>query len=436
MIYWRPTNSGPIPHFLGGELVEASSIVLDTPRIKVAEPRRAHPDKALTAVHIRNVRKRGKYCDGNGLYLVVDPSGAKRWMVRTVILGKRCDIGLGSVRLVSLAEAREEAVRIRRKARDGENPLADRRRATLVVPTFREAAETVHKAHAATFKNEKHKAQWLASLEADVFPVLGDLRVSAIQSGDALKVLSPIWTTKPETARRLKQRMKVVFDWAKVSGYRTGDNPMDGITRVLPKVRHAAAHHPALPYAQVSPFVQQLRNCDAGEVTRLAFEFLILTAARTSEVIGACWNEIDEEARTWTIPGARIKAGREHRVPLSARCIEILTRAKELSDSSPLVFPGRTAKAPLSNMAFLMLLRRLKRDDITAHGFRSSFRDWAAEKTRFPRSVCEAALAHVVKDKTEAAYFRSDLFEQRRALMDAWEQFATAKPATVVVIRA
>jgi integrase len=410
--------------------------VLDTPRIKVPQERRAHPEKALTAVHVRNIKTPGKYCDGNGLYLVVDPSGAKRWMVRTVILGKRCDIGLGSARLVSLAEAREEAVRIRRSARDGENPLAERRRAALVVPTFREAAETVHNAHAATFKNEKHKAQWLASLQADVFPVLGDMRVSAIQSGDVLKVLSPIWTTKPETARRLKQRIKVVLDWAKASGYRAGDNPVDGITRVLPKVRKAAIHHAALPYARVPAFIEQLRNSDAGEVTRLAFEFLILTAARTSEVIGAQWSELDDEAHTWTIPGVRIKAGREHRVPLSGRCLEILTLAKQFSGDSPFVFRGRTAKAPLSNMAFLMLLRRLKRNDITAHGFRSSFRDWAAEKTRFPRHVCEAALAHVVNDKTEAAYFRSDVFEQRRALMQAWEQFAIALPATVVSIRA
>ena len=410
--------------------------MLDTPRIKVAKPRRAHPDKALTAVHVRNIKKPGKYCDGNGLYLVVDPSGAKRWLLRTIILGKRCDIGLGSVRLVSLAEAREKAMHMRRKARDGEDPLADRRRATLVVPTFKEAAQKVHEQHAATFKNAKHKAQWLASLTADVFPTLGHLRVSAIQSGDVLKVLSPIWTTKPETARRLKQRIKVVFDWAKASGYRAGDNPVDGITKVLPKVRQAATHHPALPYAKVPAFVQQVRECDAGEVTRLAFEFLILTAARTSEVIGARWDEIDEDARTWTIPGIRIKAGREHRVPLSGRCLEILERAKRLAGDSHFVFPGRAAKSPLSNMAFLMLLRRLKREDITAHGFRSSFRDWAAEKTRFSRSVCEAALAHVVRDKTEAAYFRSDLFEQRRALMDAWAQFAATAPAEVIAIRA
>ena len=208
--------------------------------------------------------------------------------------------------------------------------------------------------------------------------------------------------------------MKVVFDWTRASGHRTGDNPIDGITRVLPKVRKAATHHPALFYAQVPAFVQQVRECDAGELTRLAFEFLILTAARTGEVIGARWEEIDEEARTWTIPGVRIKAGREHRVPLSARCLEILKRAKPLSGGRPFVFPGRTIDAPLSNMAFLMLLRRLGRTDITAHGFRSSFRDWAAEKSNAPRAVAEAALAHVARDTTEAAYFRSDLFALRR----------------------
>jgi integrase len=410
--------------------------VLDTLRIKVATERRGHPDKALTAVHVRNIRKPGKYCDGNGLYLMVDPTGAKRWIVRTVILGKRCDIGLGSTRLVTLAEAREEAVRIRKKARAGEDPLTDRRRATLVAPTFKEAAETVHKAHAATFKNEKHKDQWLASLKADVFPSLGNLRVSAIQSGDVLKTLAPIWTTKPETARRLKQRIKVVFDWAKASGFRVGDNPVDGITKVLPKVRHTPKHHAALPYGQVPAFVELLRLFEANEPTRLAFEFLILTATRTSEVLGARWEEIDFDARTWTIPAVRIKAGREHRIPLSDRAIEILTVAESIKNGGIYVFAGRSPKAPLSNMVFLMMLRRMSRTDITAHGFRSAFRDWAAEKTRFPHAVCEAALAHVVKNKTEAAYFRSDLFDQRRALMAAWEQFATQPPAAVVPLRA
>jgi integrase len=419
--------------------------MLDTTRIKLADPapdtspakpRGAHPDKRLTAVGIRNLQRPGRYADGNGLYVVVDDSGAKRWLLRIVIMGKRRDIGLGSVRLVPLADAREEAVRMRRKARDGEDPLAERRRASLVVPTFREAAKTVHAAHAATFKNDKHKAQWLASLKADVFPLLGDVRVSVIQAGDVLKVLSPIWTTKPETARRLKQRIKVVMDWAKASGFRAGDNPVDGITRVLPKVRKAAEHHAALPFAQVPAFIQILRNVEANESTKLAFEFLILTATRTSEALGARWDEIDREAQTWTIPAARIKAGREHRIPLSTRCLELLQRAEALAEGSPYVFHGRSPNAPLSNMVFLMLLRRMKREDITAHGFRSAFRDWAAERTRFPRDVCEAALAHVVKNKTEAAYFRSDLFEQRGQLMNMWAHFATTAPASVISLRA
>jgi integrase len=401
------------------------AIALDTPRIKFTKPRGQHPDKRLTAVTVRNLKRPGRYADGNGLYLVVDHSGAKRWMLRTVIAHRRRDIGLGSVRLVSLAEAREEATKLRRQARRGEDPLAERRRASQAIPTFRDAAQQVHAAHAATFKNERHKAQWIASLEANVFPALGDLRVSTIQPSDVLRALSPIWTTKPETARRVKQRIKVVLDWAQASGYRSGDNPVDGITKVLPKVRHGGTHHAALPYAQVPQFLEALRNVEGHESTKLAFEFLILTATRTSEVLGARWEEIDRVTKTWTIPGARIKAGREHRIPLSSRCLELLDRSATISNGGEFVFPGRSPKAPLSNMVFLMLLRRMKRDDITAHGFRSTFRDWAAERTQFSRAVCEAALAHVVKDKTEAAYFRSDLFEQRRALMESWTKFAT-----------
>lgn len=414
---------------------ETPSTSLDTVRIKVRKPQGAHPDRRLTAVHVRNLKGPGRYADGNGLYLFVDESGAKRWILRTVVHGKRCDIGIGSARLVSLADAREEAARMRRIARDYGDPLAERRRQRIQVPTFREAAKKVHAAHAATFRNEKHKAQWLASLEADVFPVFGERPVNVIDSSEVLKALSPIWTTKPETARRLKQRIKVVFDWAKASGFRSGDNPVDGVTKVLPKMRQTASHHAALPYSQVPAFIQSLRASDAGESTKLAFEFMILTAARTSEVLGARWEEIDRKAKTWTIPATRIKAGREHRVPVTTRCVEILDRAEALKDGGAYVFPGRSPTAPLSNMVFLMLLRRLQREDITAHGFRSAFRDWAEERTNFSRSVCEAALAHVVRDKTEAAYFRTDLFDLRRALMSRWTEFATAKPAKVLAIR-
>jgi integrase len=404
------------------------------------KPKGRHPHQRLNAVSVKNKKTPGRYADGNGLYLFVEPSGAKRWVLRTVVWtpsgAKRYDLGLGSTQLVSLAKAREDAAVLRLAARKKVDIVAARRAERLVVPTFEAAAKEVHKQHAAAFRNPKHRAQWLASLEADVFPVFGKRPVSAIDTGDVLKALTPIWTTKPETARRLKQRIKVVMDWAKASGFRAGDNPVDGITKVLPKVRPTASHHAALAYAQVPTFVHELRDAKAGESAKLAFEFLILTAARTGEVIGARWDEIDRDAKMWTIPADRIKAGREHRVPLTPRCIELLDAAEKLAKNSVFVFPGRSSETPLSNMVFLMLLRRMKRTDITAHGFRSAFRDWAAERTNMPRSVCEAALAHVVKDKTEAAYFRSDLFDQRGKLMDSWTRFATAKPAKVVSLHA
>ena len=388
----------------------------------------------LTALRVKSLNAVGRYGDGGGLYVVVDASGAKRWLLRVVVRGKRCDLGLGSVTHVSLAEAREEAARLRKIARNGGDPIAERRRGRQAVPTFTAAATEVHADHAKTFRNRKHKAQWLQSLANDVFPAIGHLPVDAITSSDVLKVLTPIWTTKPETARRLKQRIKVVLDWATVAGHRPAElrNPVDGITRGLLRHKPHRTHHPALPYPQVPAFVETLRAAEANDVTKIAFEFLILTAARTSEVIGARWTEIDRDAKMWTIPKERIKAGREHRVPLSPRCLELLDRAEALADGGPFVFPGRRPETPLSSMVFLMLLRRLKRDDIVVHGFRSSFRDWAAERTHHPRTVCEAALAHVVKDRTEAAYFRSDLFDQRRRLMDSWARFATTKPATVV----
>src|SRR5688572_26135 len=245
--------------------------MLDTVRIKVGKPRGAHPDKRLTAVHVRNIKKSGRYADGNGLYLFVDDSGAKRWLLRTVVAGKRRDIGLGSVRLVSLAEARDEATRLRRLARRGENPLLERRRARGGVLTFKQAAEQVHAAHAPTFRNEKHKIQWLASLEADVFPVFGDMPVDQVQTSDVLRALTPIWTTKPETAQRLRQRIKAICNWARAAGHRSGDTPVDGITMVLPKVRKKAEHHAALSHAQLPAFLESLRAADGSDVVKLAF---------------------------------------------------------------------------------------------------------------------------------------------------------------------
>ena len=296
------------------------------------------------------------------------------------------------------------------------------------MPTFEQAARQVHAGHEAGFRNEKHKKQWLSSL-AGVTSTCGSKRVDAITSADILAVLSPQWLERPETSRRVLQRLRVIFDWCKAQGYCAGDNPTEGLTKVLPKHRATKAHHAALPYPEVPAFLRALRESNASVLVKLAFELTVLSATRTSETLLATWSEVDLATQTWTIPGERMKAGVEHRIPLSPRCVEILTEAQALADGSHYVFPGRSGTKPLSGMAFLMALRRMGRDDVTTHGFRSSFRDWAAERTNFPRAVCEAALAHTLRDKTEAAYHRTDLFERRRELMTAWAGFATSDSA-------
>lgn len=380
-----------------------------------------HPEKALTAVTVRQTKTPGRYADGNGLYLEVDASGAKRWTLRIVIQGRRRDLGLGSVSLVSLSEAREKALLMRKIAREGGDPLLERRKAQGAIPTFSEAAERVHAEHAPSWKNEKHAAQWLTTLKTYAYPGIANLPINAIDTPMLLRVLSPIWLSKPETARRLRQRLGTVFDWAKAAGYREGDNPIEGVERGLPKNTRQKEHHAAMAYSEVPAFVKALRATDAGLAVRLGFEFLILTAARTGEVLGATWGEMDLQEKIWTIPASRMKAQRLHRVPLSARCLDILTEAQQFG-SDCFVFPGRSEDKALSNMAFLMVLRRMKLD-VTAHGFRSAFRDWAAESTNHSREVCEMALAHTVENKVEAAYRRGDLFEKRRKLMSDWSLF-------------
>lgn len=385
-----------------------------------------HPEKALTAMQVRNLNKPGRYADGNGLYLVVDPSGAKRWLLRVVVHGKRRDIGLGGTSLVTLSEAREKALSYRKLARDGGDPLAERRKEKREILTFAKAAEQVHAEHKASWKNKKHGDQWINTLKEYVFPHFGETRVDQVHTPEVLKALGPIWLAKPETARRVRQRIKAVLDWAKAAGFRSGENPVEGVEKGLPKQNGRDSHHEAMPYGQVPAFITNLRASDAGEITRLALEFLILTASRTSEVLLARWEEIDLEQALWTIPANRMKAGRIHRVPLSDRCVEILKRAKVLGADSNYVFPGRSAEKPLSNMVFLMMLRRMK-IYVTAHGFRSSFRDWAAEATHFPREVAEMALAHTIENKVEAAYRRGDLMEKRREMMQVWTDFVTGR---------
>lgn len=308
-----------------------------------------HPKLALTAPAVKAFKSTGRtrrIADGNGLYLVATAAGSRSWVLRTIIRGKRSDVGLGSASLVSLAKAREEAHRLRSIARSGGDPLADRPNERREVPTFEAAAKQVHKAHSSTFRNEKHRRQWLASL-AGVIEAFGAKRVDAVTSADILAALSPLWLKTPETSRRVLQRIRTIFDWCKAQGCRSGDNPTGGVTRALPRHRARAVHHAALPYQQVPTFTQALRQGDAGGSVRLAFEFTILCATRTSETLNATWDAIDLQGQTWLIPAQRMKAGVPHRVPLSARAVEILERAKALSGTGTYVFPGRTAKKPL-----------------------------------------------------------------------------------------
>lgn len=383
---------------------------------------RKHPQKALTAVRVNSLSVSGRYGDGNGLYLVVDPTGAKRWVLRTMVHGKRHDIGLGGLRLVSLAEARIKAHEYRKLAREGGNPIEARRQAKTTVPTFAEAALSTLEQHRAGWRNEKHASAWINTLTTYVFPVMGEKRVDQIETSDVLRALSPIWLSKSETARRVRQRISTILDWAKAAGYRSGDNPVEGVGRGLPRQNDKRGHFDAIPYANVPQFVQKLADVPTSVFARLGFEFLILTAARTNEVLKAEWTEVDLDKAVWTIPAARMKAGREHRVPLAPRALTLLRSAHEMNDGSQLIFPGRNVDAPMSNMVFLMMLRRLGAT-FTAHGFRSAFRDWASECTNFPREVCEMALAHSIKDKTEAAYRRGDLFMKRVELMTTWASY-------------
>ena len=382
-----------------------------------------HPDKELTALQVKQAKQAGRYADGNGLYLVVEPSGAKRWLLRVVVQGRRRDLGLGGAGLVSLAEARDRALQYRKIAREGGDPVALRRQADDV-PTFAEAAERVHSEREPGWRNAKHATQWLSTLERYAYPEIGKLSVAAIGTPDVLRVLSPIWLSKPETARRVRQRVGAVLDWAKAAGFRSGDNPVDGVNKGLPKQQTGDKHHTALPFKDVPAFVQKLRASNSSDSAREAFEFLILTACRTGEVLYAKWPEFDLKDAVWTVPAERMKAKRAYRVPLARRALAIVETARDRRRSDTFVFPSAARDRPLSNMVFLATLKRMDAP-VTAHGFRSAFRDWAAETTSFPREVVEMALAHTVANKVEAAYRRGDLLEKRRSLMEAWEAFVT-----------
>jgi len=372
----------------------------------------------LTVKVTKQLKTPGRYADGGGLYLHVRKGGSKQWLLRTTVRRKRTDIHIGSFTYVTLAEARDKAYQLQKVIKAGGDPLLNRRQQDNV-PLFEDAAQQVWEQLRPSWKNTKHAAQWINTLKQYAFPYIGKLKLDEVSSAHIMKVLSPIWLEKPETARRLKQRLGTIMVWAKASGYRSDDSPLVGITDVLPKQKAKPKHHKAMPWKDIPAFMLELQKRDAPSA--LALQFLILTATRSGETRGAEWSEIDFETRTWTISAKRMKMDLPHRVPLSDQAIAILEKCRGFDDK--LAFPSNTPNKPLSDMVFSALYKRMGVEGITTHGFRSSFRDWCSDYAKASREVSEAALAHVRGDMTERAYARSDLFERRRKLMDEWADF-------------
>ena len=404
----------------------------------------AHGINRLSARAVETSKSLGLIADGGGLYLQVSKSGAKSWLYKFMLNGRAREMGLGSLNAVSLADAREKAALCRSSLADGIDPIearqADRSRniaADQKTITFENAADAYIAAHESGWKNAKHASQWHNTLRADAYPVAGRLLVSDIDTAVVTQILRPIWDLKPETAGRLRGRIERILDWAAVSGYRQGQNPaqwrghLDNLLPAKSRI-HSVRHHPAMPYQEIGDFLLQLRERDG--ITALALEFLIYTAARTSEVRGAPWREFDLDSGIWTIPGSRMKEKKEHRVPLEDRPLEIVRELKR-NATGDFVFPGEKPGKGLSDNALLSVLRRMKIKE-TVHGFRSSFRDWAAEQTQGQREVAESALSHANANKVEAAYLRSDLFEKRRHLMNLWATHLDTPKGKVVALNA
>lgn len=378
---------------------------------------------ALTVRKVESAEP-GKHGDNRGLFLFVKPTGARSWVLRYQLKGRRRDLGLGAYPEVTLANAREKALQARRLISEGRDPLSERKKTKYL--TFKDAALVLIESKRSGWKNAKHTAQWSSTLNTYAMPKLGELDVKVIGTPDVVAVLKPIWNEKPETASRLRQRIEAVLDYATALGVRSGDNParwrghLDHLLPKPSKVR-AVKHHAAIPYADTPAFMAALAEREG--VSARALAFTVLTAARSGEAREMRWEEIDLENRMWIIPVKRMKAAKEHRVPLSDSALILLG---ERGGDSELVFSSDTRPGkPISNMSMSAVLRRMKLNEITVHGFRSAFRDWAGETTGFPREVIEAALAHQLKDKAEAAYARGDLIDKRRGLMAAWADFVS-----------
>jgi integrase len=391
----------------------------------------------LTALAVKAAVQPGRYHDGKGLMLLVRPGGSRSWVLRTQADGRRRDFGLGALTEVGLAEARDRADVLRKQFKSGIDPIEARRaaRAALVtVPTFEEAARTLYEEQKSSWRNVKHRAQWLSSLLAYAFPALGTIKVDQVDGPMIRDMLLPIWLEKPETARRVRQRVGAVLDWCHAKGLRPSEAPMRSIGKGLPRQPKRDRHFAAMPYEDVPALMTRLSEADASG--RLALQFVILTASRSGEVRGATWEEIDLDAATWTLPGERMKAGKSHIVPLCDAALAVLNRAKILKTgrTGEPVFPGLSGRI-MSDMTLAKALKTAGAGEFTVHGFRSSFRDWAAEMTGTPGDVVEAALAHTIANRVEAAYRRTNYLDKRRLLMTTWAQFLCASTPNVVPIR-
>lgn len=403
----------------------------------VGIPMSRYSKDKLSATEVKRRSKPGLYPDGKGLFLQVttgvDGEPRKSWVLRyRTQSGRKREMGLGSLGVVDLVKARFKRDAALTLISDGKDPIEQRNieraqaaAAEATAVTFKQAAERFLEAHLDTFKNPKHRQQWENTLINYVYPVFGQLPVAAIDRNLVLRVIEPIWKSKTETASRIRSRIERILDWAKARGLRDGENPAQwrgGLIHALParKTTQRVQHHPALPYKEMPAFMSKLR--DREGLGAKALEFAVLTACRTNEALRATWREIDLDAAMWVVPAERMKAGREHRIPLSSAAIALL-RPLNIGKPADWVFPGLKAGKPLSDMTLLATLKNMGRDDLTVHGFRSTFRDWAAEQTDFPREVAESALAHTIGDKVEAAYRRGDLIDKRRQLMEAWATY-------------
>ena len=375
----------------------------------------------LSATSLSKLRKLpGRHADGGGLYLEVGATGSASWLVRMQKAGKRRDFGLGSADKLTLAKAREARDLVRGQFEAGLDPVAERRKADGI-PTFRVAAATVHKAQKTAWSEGKHGDQWIRSLELYAFPRIGDVPVNKIDRHEILDVLLPIWVEKNETARRVRQRIGSILDWAFVKGFRETEAPMRALSRGLPRINAERGHFEAMPYADVPGFVARLRKGDS--MGRLALEALVLTAARSGEVRGATWSELDLDGALWSIPAERMKGNRPHLIPLSPAAVAVFRRALALrTGDAALVFPGLVKGKPISDATMGKVLRVMG-STAKPHGFRSSFKDWCGEVAGFPNELSEAALAHAIGNKSEAAYRRGTLLDRRRVMMNAWADY-------------